>query len=181
MQSADLGWQASAVQNSNADHEPLAKSSGIADQLSAQLMALSIASIQSTAVITNAAKKSLHLGDLPGEVIAKIVEHVVLPDLDMTSLERLGMACKAMFLYARDPLIWRLACQRVWGPQCTPSDYSGSWRQMYINRPRPRFDGVYVSKNTYVRAGEKELNTFYAPCHVVEYVRKNNEWRELII
>jgi hypothetical protein len=169
--STDIGWEASSPQpNAENGSGNLSSSYGV-DELSAQFGAFGITSILPTHTTGAHGKKQLHLSDLPNEVIGKIVEHVALTDLDLTSLERLGMACKALYNYARDPLIWRMACIRVWGPQCTAHEYSGSWRQMYIHRSRPRFDGVYVSKSTYVRAGEKELNTFYAPCHVVEYVQ----------
>ncbi|KAL5570060.1 hypothetical protein UlMin_026635 [Ulmus minor] len=31
--------------------------------------------------------------------------------------------------------------------------YEGSWRKMWVLRPRVRTDGLYVSKNTYIRVG----------------------------
>ncbi len=42
---------------------------------------------------------------------------------------------------------------------------------MYLRRPRLNFDGVYISKTSYVRAGEQSLDNFYAPWHLVEYYR----------
>jgi F-box protein 9 len=47
----------------------------------------------------------------------------------------------------------------------------GSWREMYLNRPRLNFDGLYISKCSYIRAGEQSLDSFYRPWHLVEYFR----------
>ena len=42
---------------------------------------------------------------------------------------------------------------------------------MFIKRPRLNFDGVYISKTSYARAGEQSLDNFYRPWHLVEYFR----------
>lgn len=46
-----------------------------------------------------------------------------------------------------------------------------SWRQMYLERPRLNLDGVYISKTTYAREGERSLDNFYKPWHLVEFYR----------
>lgn len=47
------------------------------------------------------------------------------------------------FLF-RDPEIWHLACVRVWGRNCTKVVPFKSWREMFLRRPRVRFDGNYM-------------------------------------
>lgn len=42
---------------------------------------------------------------------------------------------------------------------------------MFLERPRVRFDGVYISKTTYIRQGEESLDGFYRAWHQVEYYR----------
>lgn len=42
---------------------------------------------------------------------------------------------------------------------------------MFLERPRVRFDGVYISKTTYIRQGEQSLDGFYRAWHQVEYYR----------
>ncbi|CAH1239850.1 FBXO9 [Branchiostoma lanceolatum] len=112
-----------------------------------------------------------HISALPTELLTYIFRWVVSSNLDMRSLERLALVCRGFYVCARDPEIWRQACLRVWGINCgTPSLY-GSWRDMYINRPHFRYDGVYISKTSYVRPGEQGLDTFYRPFHMVEYYR----------
>ncbi|XP_022768175.1 F-box protein 7 isoform X3 [Durio zibethinus] len=50
------------------------------------------------------------------------------------------------------------------------SKYEGSWRKMWLLRPRVRTDGLYVSRNTYVRAGVAEWK-ITNPVHIVCYFR----------
>jgi hypothetical protein len=49
----------------------------------------------------------------------------------------------------------------------------GSWRHLYLSTPRPRTDGLYVSRNTYVRVGVRELRSASGnkTCHLVAYFR----------
>lgn len=42
---------------------------------------------------------------------------------------------------SRDPEIWHSACARVWGRNCTKVVPFKSWRDMFLRRPRVRFDG----------------------------------------
>lgn len=46
-----------------------------------------------------------------------------------------------MLLLPRDPEIWRLACLKVWGRSCIKLVPYTSWREMFLERPRVRFDG----------------------------------------
>ncbi|KAJ8968931.1 hypothetical protein NQ314_002023 [Rhamnusium bicolor] len=61
----------------------------------------------------------------------------------------------------------------VWGLNCGPSpDIYGSWREMYIERPRIHFNGCYISKTTYIRHGENSFqDQFYRPWHLIAYYR----------
>jgi len=51
--------------------------------------------------------------------------------------------------------------------------HRGSWRDLYLSTPRPRSDGVYCSRNTYVRQGCRELRSASGSqtCHLVAYFR----------
>lgn len=46
----------------------------------------------------------------------------------------------------------------------------GSWRAMFLERPHLRYDGVYVSRNTYIRTGVVEWRV-KNPVHLVCYFR----------
>ncbi|KAL6086272.1 hypothetical protein STEG23_007281 [Scotinomys teguina] len=112
-----------------------------------------------------------HISVLPMEVLMYIFRWVVSSDLDLRSLEQLSLVCRGFYICARDPEIWRLACLKVWGRGCMKLVPYSSWREMFLERPRVRFDGVYISKTTYIRQGEQSLDGFYRAWHQVEYYR----------
>lgn len=49
------------------------------------------------------------------------------------------------------------------------SPYNGSWRKMYLDRPRLRFDGIYISTCNYMRPGIGQ--SWYSPILMVTYYR----------
>ncbi|XP_017320072.1 F-box only protein 9 isoform X2 [Ictalurus punctatus] len=113
----------------------------------------------------------VHISALPLEVLMYIFRWVVSSDLDMRALEQLSLVCRGFYICARDPEIWRSACLRVWGRSCTKSLPFTSWREMFLERPRVRYDGVYISKTSYIRQGEESLDGFYRAWHQVDYYR----------
>ncbi|XP_064393152.1 F-box only protein 9-like isoform X2 [Halichondria panicea] len=115
--------------------------------------------------------KSVHISSLPLDVVRCIVQWVVSAQLDMRSLEIVSMTCRALYCLAREPHLWRMACRRVWRDVSSASSYGDSWRRMFILKPHLQFNGVYISKNSYVRQGERSLDTFYRPYHTVVYYR----------
>ncbi|XP_039285494.1 F-box only protein 9 [Nilaparvata lugens] len=117
-------------------------------------------------------QKSTHISELPMEIILYILRWVVSSELDLRSLEMCSRVCRGFYVCSRDQEIWRLACLRIWGLHCGESSTFGSWREMYIGRPRLHFNGCYISKTTYIRQGENSFqDQFYRPCHIVEYYR----------
>uniref|UniRef100_A0A8D0A2L3 F-box only protein n=1 Tax=Sander lucioperca TaxID=283035 RepID=A0A8D0A2L3_SANLU len=113
----------------------------------------------------------MHISALPREIMMYIFRWVVSSDLDMRALEQLSLVCRGFYICARDPEIWHLACLRVWGRNCTKLVPFKSWREMFLRRPRVRYDGVYISKTSYIRQGEESLDGFYRAWHHVEYYR----------
>jgi len=114
-----------------------------------------------------------HIGRLPSEVMNLILKWVISADLDFQSLESCSEVCKGFYLAARDEEIWRLICLKIWGPTVTSVKYFPTWREMFLSKPRVHYSGCYVSKMTYIRAGEKGFQDqdTYKPWHVVEYYR----------
>ncbi|XP_040205755.1 F-box only protein 9 isoform X1 [Rana temporaria] len=112
-----------------------------------------------------------HISELPMEVLMYVFRWVVSSELDLRSLEQLSLVCKGFYICARDPEIWRLACLKVWGRNCVKMLPYITWRQMFLERPRVRVDGVYIGKTTYIRQGEQSLDGFYRAWHQVEYYR----------
>ncbi|XP_047206775.1 F-box only protein 9 [Girardinichthys multiradiatus] len=112
-----------------------------------------------------------HISALPREILMYIFRWVVSSELDMRALEQLSLVSRGFYICARDPEIWRSACLRVWGRNCTKLGPFKSWREMFLQRPRVRFDGVYISKTSYIRQGEESLDGFYRAWHHVEFYR----------
>lgn len=112
--------------------------------------------------------------------------HRVLPDellheifVRMTpyNLGRASCVCRKWRYTVRNPVFWRHACLKAWqlagvieNYKILHSKYQGSWRKMWLLRPRLRTDGLYVSRNTYIRAGIAEWRTTN-PVHLVCYFR----------
>lgn len=113
-----------------------------------------------------------HISCLPPEMLDRIMRWVVGNDLDIRSLEQVSRVCHGFYLVARNPEIWHRACVKIWGINTgTPGVY-GSWRQMFIHRPHPRFNGCYISRTTYFRCGASNFrDASYQPWHVVQYYR----------
>ncbi|XP_058088948.1 F-box protein 7 isoform X2 [Magnolia sinica] len=93
------------------------------------------------------------------------------------SLGKAACVCRKWRYTIRHPVFWRSACLKAWqasGPvenyRIIQSVYGGSWRKMWLVRPRLRTDGLYVSRNTYIRAGVAEWKVTN-PVHVVCYYR----------
>ncbi|XP_044728288.1 F-box only protein 9 isoform X2 [Chrysoperla carnea] len=116
-----------------------------------------------------------HISALPMEIILYILRWVVSSDLDMQSLENFGCTCRGFYLCSRDSEIWKLACTRAWNANSeiyANSELYPSWRDMFIQGPRLKYNGCYISKTTYVRAGENSFqDQFYRPWHLVAYYR----------
>lgn len=117
-----------------------------------------------------------HISSLPFEVLQYVTQWVVSTDLDFISLEQFSRVCHGFYRTSRESNIWRLACLRIWGTICgRPEDFHyGSWREMVIFRPQIRFNGVYISRISYIRPGEASFidqNTHYRAWQTVCYYR----------
>ncbi|XP_057309780.1 F-box only protein 9-like [Hydractinia symbiolongicarpus] len=117
-------------------------------------------------------QQTTHISKLPTELLILIIKWVVSKDLDISSLERLSLVCKWFYACARDEELWKLVCVRAWGIHCSDVHlYHNSWRMMFIEKPRVRYNGLYISKNSYIRYGAPSLDSCYKPCYLVEYYR----------
>lgn len=109
---------------------------------------------------------------LPDELL-----YEVLTRMTPYSLGRASCVCRKWRYAIRNPLLWQNACLKTWqmsgveeNLRILKSCYGGSWRKMWIARPRLRFDGLYVSRNTYISAGIAEWKVTN-PVHLVCYYR----------
>lgn len=116
---------------------------------------------------------STHFSHLPPEIIVYILQWVISEDCDVRSLERVSAVCRGFYLFARDKDLWKLLCQKMWTLECKSPKVLGyeTWRHMYIRRPHPIFDGIYIAKTSYVRQGDQSLGNTYRHWQLVEYFR----------
>ncbi|KAG7174358.1 F-box only protein 9-like [Homarus americanus] len=113
-----------------------------------------------------------HISCLPPEMLERIMCWVVGSDLDMRSLEQVSRVCQGFYLVARNPEIWHKACLRIWGINCGVLGAFGSWREMFIHRPHPRYNGCYISRTTFFSDGVVTmLTTADEPSAVVSHLR----------
>ncbi|XP_049391441.1 F-box protein 7-like [Solanum stenotomum] len=108
--------------------------------------------------------------------------HQVLPDellfeilskMTPYTLGRSTCVCRKWRYTIRNFIFWRNACLKTWqvpGTLVLVLKYDGSWRKMLLLRPRLRTDGIYVSRNTYIRAGVAEWKITNL-VHIVCYYR----------
>ena len=120
------------------------------------------------------AQTATHISALPLELLQHVfrlaVAHLLVPLLhlkadisfhrvqDLREIERLGRVCRAFYLCSRDPLLWKMAAERIWGSRQSSIAWH-DWRHMCIDRPRIFFHGVYISKSSYIREGEAVRGT----------------------
>ncbi|GJT27503.1 F-box protein 7 [Tanacetum coccineum] len=88
------------------------------------------------------------------------------------NMGKAACVCRKWRNTVRNPIFWRNACLKTWqitgaveNYKLMQSVYDSSWRKMWLSRPRVRMDGIYVSRNTYIRAGVAEWKVTN-PVHV---------------
>ncbi|CAN1268864.1 F-box protein 7 [Linum perenne] len=109
---------------------------------------------------------------LPDELLFEVFAR-----MNPCDLGRAACACRKWRYAIRSPVLWRNACLKAWqlhgvveNYKLLQSKYESSWRKMWFLRPRIRTDGLYVSRNTYIRAGVQEWSVTN-PVHLVCYFR----------
>ncbi|CAI0393108.1 unnamed protein product, partial [Linum tenue] len=109
---------------------------------------------------------------LPDELLFEVFAR-----MNPYDLGRGACVCRKWRYAIRSPVLWRNACLKAWhlfgvveNYKVLQSKYESSWRKMWLLRPRIRTDGLYVSRNTYIRAGVREWSVTN-PVHLVCYFR----------
>ncbi|KAF5735505.1 F-box protein 7-like isoform X1 [Tripterygium wilfordii] len=109
---------------------------------------------------------------LPDELLFEVFARMGPYDLG-----KAACVCRKWKYTIRNPVFWRNACLKAWqlsevveNYKIVQSKYEASWRKMWLLRPRIRTDGLYVSRNTYIRVGVAEWRVTN-PVHLVCYYR----------
>jgi len=109
---------------------------------------------------------------IPEELLVEILR--LLPTY---TLGKVAVVCRQWRGAVKHPSLWEKACRTGYGlagwelsKRLVREEYENSWYSMWLSRPRLRTDGIYVSRNTYIRPGV----TFWQyknPVHLVVYFR----------
>jgi len=106
------------------------------------------------------------------ELLIRIFSH-----LPPVALGKVACVCKGWRDICTTPKLWNAACQITWqthgedfNRELVHSKYGGDWYRMWIERPRLRMDGLYISRNTYIRTGIVHWDV-KNPVHLVRYFR----------
>lgn len=135
------------------------------------LAEMKIESKRMAAINSQYNKKNPIVLQLPRDILTQILKWVVSSRLDVVSLANLSLVCKDFFVLSRDPSIWHLMCQRIWGPKVLRKPYR-SWQDHFTSRPHVHIHGVYISKTSYIRSGSGDgVLMSSKPYYVVEYYR----------
>eukprot|EP00301_Raphidiophrys_heterophryoidea_P003322 c11505_g1_i1.p1 GENE.c11505_g1_i1~~c11505_g1_i1.p1 ORF type:complete len:407 (+),score=80.05 c11505_g1_i1:873-2093(+) len=112
------------------------------------------------------------IGDLAPELLQKIFSL-----LDPVSLDTCGRVCVQFHMLSREGHLWQRLCEQLWGQDVASSErvkFGMSWRLLFISTPHLHFDGMYISRGSYIRSGACEWGGGYDPvlvCRFFRYVR----------
>ncbi|WBW75436.1 F-box protein Pof7 [Schizosaccharomyces osmophilus] len=118
---------------------------------------------------------------LPDEVLLLIVEHCFENLNDLSYLPRIAQSCKLLAKACRADSLYRQFCyfsyqQNEWQQtkesieEELSSVYHQIWKEMYLRKPRIRFDGCYISVCRYFRPGTSDTS-WNQPVHLISYYR----------
>jgi len=123
----------------------------------------------------------------PAPILAMLNEELlceVLKFVEGADVARCASVCREWRYATLRPALWRYLCADTWSMESAEQleaeccrRYRASFREMYLTRPRLRFDGIYVSRNQYLRRGVREW-AYKGGVHVVVYYRYYRFFRD---
>lgn len=117
---------------------------------------------------------AVHIGCLPDEILEHVMQYLIC--WDQPSWVSLGLTCRRMATVAFVMKgSWRYLAQTVYGNQPAQHEltFAGDCRRRLVERPYVHFRGVYISKVTYQREGERteNSNSWNLPFRLITYYR----------
>ncbi|CED82771.1 F-box protein FBX9 [Phaffia rhodozyma] len=117
-------------------------------------------------------------GVLPEEIVIYILT-IMMESGDWKTVSAFERVCRKAFLLGREQSVWKKICALTFVPpqierhislQALVKPYHFNYRETFINHPRVRMDGLYISVVHYHRQGITE-NSWYDEVHTVTYHR----------
>lgn len=132
---------------------------------------------------------------LPEEILQQILTYALIADA-ASCFTSMSMTCQKFFILLHDQSMWRALCYNTYQdqvyigegvPLCSDSAYQSyigrlndeslssyqhNWKRMFIEKPRIRYNGIYISTCHYTRPGVREESLDWtSPIHLVTYFR----------
>jgi F-box protein 9 len=130
------------------------------------------------------------IAELPDEIIANILHACIVSE--PTAFTSITLTCQKFCLIAQERAIWRDVCNLTYIEQAYDDAgfevglsaeqswqarmdrevqaHGNDWQRMFIERPRIRFNGIYIATCHYTRPGQREASV-YNIVHLVTYFR----------
>jgi len=118
------------------------------------------------------------IGVMPNELLVLCLLALALEG-NATPIERMALVNRKLRMLTLEPTIWKSLVNVTYVPPQVATlveaedlgrRYQFDYRRIFIERPRVRLDGVYISVCHYVRAGLSD-NPWYNPTHLITYHR----------
>lgn len=90
----------------------------------------------------------LNILNLPQELLDKIFQCIVGEMIDVESLESASFVCQKFLKLSQNPLLWQSICYNTWKEKAfkrRESIFKLNWRQLYFDKPKIKFNGVYIA------------------------------------
>ncbi|CCG84505.1 protein of unknown function [Taphrina deformans PYCC 5710] len=140
---------------------------------------------------------SAHKGisSLPEEILHQILTYALVADA-ASCFTPLSMTCQKFFILLHDQSMWKELCYNTYQDQIYTGEgvplgsesayvdyvnklneeslgsYKLNWKRMFIEKPRIRYNGIYISTCHYTRPGVREESLDWtSPIHLVTYFR----------
>lgn len=107
---------------------------------------------------------------LPHEVLIYILKWVISSNMDVHSLGQWSQVCKYFYTVSQESDLWHAMCQKIWGEKVLRKPYV-TWKSLFLSKPHLHIHGVYISRTSYIRAGDGSISFTYKPYLCVEYFR----------
>ena len=89
--------------------------------------------------------------------------------IDGHSAALLCCVCQSFNALLQDPIVWQHCAAHYWGDPAHSatllSRYNSSWKQMVIDRPHARLDGIYVLETKYWKVKQASTNRSNVSLH----------------
>ncbi|KAJ3129013.1 WD40 repeat domain 95 [Nowakowskiella sp. JEL0407] len=123
-------------------------------------LAKSISEFNPQLVPKSPTSKKNWMHKLPFELIGRIIQWTLLRDT--STLCSISLVCRRYFMLTRDRTVWKFLCEQLHDTRAMEIEYRSrapkDWFEVFLDKPRVRKDGLYISRVNYTRQGFAEAS-----------------------